>query len=136
MEKTKVIRRGKVHIIPNQQNKLSSITEEGKVRIDIRQIELHVVNGYGKKIVKEHYMEAPPEILGYKLKRNLPLPGNIHVIQQTQPYNDDDHMEALLWRDGKVVRTCNEEPIYEIKWYAEQEDYEPEKEIDKIIVHI
>ena len=130
----KVIRRGKVHIIPNQQNKLSSITEEGKVRIDIRQIELHMVDGYAKKVVKEHYMEAPPEILAYQIKRNSILPGNIHVCQQTEPYNDDDHMEALLWKDGKVVRTDKGEPIYEIKWYAEQENYEPEKEIDRILV--
>lgn len=130
----KVIRRGKVHIIPNQQNKLSSITEEGKVRIDIRQIELHIVDGYAKKVVKEHYMEAPPEILAFRIKRNMLLPGNIHVVQQTTPYNDDDHMEALLWKDGKVVRTDKGEPIYEIKWYAEQEEFEPEKEIDNIVL--
>lgn len=130
----KVIRRGKVHIIPNQQNKLSAITEEGKVKIDIRQIELHIEDGYGKQVVKEHYMETPVEILAYRIKKNATLPGNIHVLQQTQPYNDDDHMEALLWQDGHVVRTCNGEPIYEVKWYDEQENYEPEKEIDRILV--
>ncbi len=130
----KVIRRGKVHIIPNQQNKLSSITEEGKVKIDIRQIELHVEDGYAKEVVKEHYMEAPVEILSYRIKRNSLLPGNIHVMQQTEPYNDDDHMEALLWQDGRVVRTINGEPVYEVKWYDEQESYEPEKKIDKILV--
>lgn len=130
----KVIRRGKVHIIPNQQNKLSAITEEGKVRIDIRQIELHVENGYGKKVVKEHYMEAPPEILAYRIKKNTPLPGNIHITHQVEPYNEDDHMEALLWKDGKVVRTPEGKAIYEIKWYNEQEEFEPEKEIDRILV--
>jgi len=130
----KVIRRGRVHIIPNQQNKLSSITEEGKVKIDIRQIELHMENGYGKQVIKEHYLEAPVEILSYRIKKNAILPGNIHIVQQTEPYNEDDTMEALLWQDGKVVRTINGEPVYEVKWYDEQENFEPEKEIDRILV--
>lgn len=131
---SKVIRRGRVHIIPNQDNKLSSITAEGKVKIDIRQIELHIENEYGKKVVKEHYLEAPVEILAYKIKKNSLLPGNIHVVQQVEPYNEDDHLEALLWQDGRVVRTVDGEPVYEVKWYAEQENYEPEKEIDRILV--
>lgn len=132
----KIIRRGKVHIIPNQQNKLSSITEEGKVKIDIRQIEVHVEDGCVKQVIKEHYMEAPVEILAYRIRKNEILPGNIHVLHQTEIYNEDDPMEALLWQDGMVVRTCNGEPIYEVKWYDEQENYEPEKEIDRILVSL
>ncbi len=122
-----IINRGKVHIIENEQGKLSALTDEGKVRISIRQIEVHNVDGYLKTVTKEHYMDCPTEILGYKLRKGETLPGNIHIIQQIEPYNEDDHMEALLWKDeGKA--------IYEVKWYSEQEEYQPSMEFDKFLV--
>jgi hypothetical protein len=129
-----MINRGKVHIIENEQGKLSSLTDEGKVRISIRQIELHMVEGRGKTVVKEHYMDCPIDLLRYTLRKGHTLPGNIHIIQQLEPYNEDDHMEALLWKDGKVVRTEDNKAIYEIKWYSEQEEWQPTAEIDKLLV--
>lgn len=129
-----IINRGKVHIIENEQGKLSSLTDEGKVRVSIRQIEMHMIDGYGKQVVKKHYMDCPMDVLKFRLKAGTTLPGNIHIIQQTEPYNEGDHMDSLLWKEGKVVRTEDNKAIYEIKWYSEQEDYQPQMEFDKFLV--
>lgn len=132
----KVIRRGKVHVIDNEQNKIFSITEENRVKVNIRQIELHVIDGICSKFVKEHYMEGPMEMMGFKMKAGTLVPGNIHIVQQTEPWNEYDLMEGLLWKDGRVIRTKQGEAVYEIKWYSEQEKFEPEKDFDTFLLSL
>lgn len=132
----KVIRRGKVHVVENEQGKIFSITEDSKVKVNIRQLELHVVDSIAKKVIKEHYMECPMEFMGFRVKKGTIVPGNIHIVQQVEPYNEDDLLDGLLWKDNQVVKTELGQPIYEIRWYDEQEKFEPELEIDRLLLSL
>lgn len=133
----KGINRGKVHVITNEQGKIFSITEEGRVKVSIRQIEMHITEeGYHKEKVKDHYMEGPMELLNLPIQKGSILPGNIHIIQQTEPFNDDDHMEGLLWNGDTVVRTDDGKAIYEVRWYNEHEEFEPQKQFDTFLVSL
>jgi len=68
-------------------------------------------------------------------KSNQGLPGNIHIIEQTEPVIEDSPEEYLYWNEDKTMvhRDNSGNAIYRYQLYYPNEPYNTSGHIDTLL---
>ena len=134
----KKITRGIVHVIPHKYNGVYNVLENGDLCINIEQIEIHrLKEKIGMTTVKKTaFISGEFEsMFNMEYKSNQGLPGNIHIIEQTEPVIEDSPEEYLYWNEDKTMvhRDNSGNAIYRYQLYYPNEPYNTSGHIDTLL---
>lgn len=135
VKKERKINRGVVHIVTNSQGSTLEVIEGGEFLLRLQQIEMWLEDSKMHTNTKESVITGKAKKILAMGNDDNHVPGNIRIIEQLEPPIPEDTEACIYYNEqDEIMRDDRGNVVYRYLLYISDEEYEPHKEIDTIII--